>query len=80
MSLRRNRCKRHRIGRPIKVPGPLLLIDMADALLDQRRELTAPLRRRDGEEMPFTGHTLELMRAALLELQPRPDHEVAQRA
>ncbi len=29
-----------------------------------------PLRRGDGEEAPLTGHTLELIRAALLELEP----------
>ena len=39
-----------------------------------------PLRRRDGEQVPLAGHTLELVCAALLELEPRPDHEVAQRA
>jgi hypothetical protein len=30
--------------------------------------------------MPLAGHTLELVNTALLELEPRPDHEVAQRA
>ena len=33
--------------------------------------------RGDGEESPFAGHALELVRAAVLELQPRPDHQVA---
>jgi hypothetical protein len=28
------------------------------------------LRRSHGEEMPLAGHALELVRAALLELQP----------
>ena len=30
--------------------------------------------------MPFAGHAFERVSAALLELKPRPDHEVAQRA
>ena len=30
--------------------------------------------------MPFAGHALELVSAALLELEPGTDHEVAQRA
>ena len=29
-----------------------------------------PLRRRDGEEAPLAGHALELVSAALLELEP----------
>jgi hypothetical protein len=29
-----------------------------------------PLRRGDGGEVPFAGHTLERVSAALLELQP----------
>ena len=28
-----------------------------------------PLRRSDGEEMPFAGHALELVSAAVLELE-----------
>ena len=39
-----------------------------------------PLRRGDGGEVPFAGHALELVSAALVKLKPRPDHEVAQRA
>src|SRR6476469_4960773 len=38
------------------------------------------LRGGDGEEMPFAGHTLQIVCAAVLEFQPRPDHQVAQRA
>src|SRR6516162_7818317 len=38
------------------------------------------LRRSDGEEAPFAGHALQLVRAAVFGLKPRPDHEVAQRA
>ena len=34
----------------------------------------------DGEDAPFARHALERMRTALLEREPRPDHEVAQRA
>jgi hypothetical protein len=30
--------------------------------------------------MPFAGHALELVSAALVKLKPRPDHQVAQRA
>src|SRR5262249_52893726 len=29
----------------------------------------APLRRRDGEQVPFAGHTLEIVTAAVLELE-----------
>ena len=29
-----------------------------------------PLRRRDGEEPPFAGHALELVSAAVFELEP----------
>ena len=39
-----------------------------------------PLRRCHREETPFTGHVPQLVRAAILELQPRPDHKVAQGA
>src|SRR5262245_1168437 len=39
-----------------------------------------PLWSSDGEEVPFAGHALEFVRATILELQPRPDHEVTQRA
>ena len=46
---------------------------------DQSRR-NQPLRRRDREETPFAGHALELMSTALLELEPRPDHQAAQRA
>ena len=38
------------------------------------------LARGDGEQMPVAGHTLELVCAAVVELEARPDHEVAQRA
>ena len=30
----------------------------------------SPLRRRDGEEAPFAGHALELVKTALLKLEP----------
>ena len=40
------------------------------AMLDECRELTPPLRRRDGEQAPLAGHALELVSAALLELEP----------
>jgi hypothetical protein len=39
-----------------------------------------PLYRGNVEEMPLAGHALELVSAAVFELKPGPDHEVAQRA
>ena len=38
------------------------------------------LGRGDREEVPFSGHPLEFVSAAFLELESGPDHEVAQRA
>jgi precorrin-3B synthase len=39
-----------------------------------------PLCGRDGEEVPLAGYALELVSPAIVELEPRSDHEVAQRA
>ena len=36
----------------------------------RRTQQTPTVLRRDGEQMPFAGHTLELVGAAVLELQP----------
>jgi hypothetical protein len=36
--------------------------------------------RGDGEEPPLAGHALQLVSATLLELEPRSNHQVAQRA
>ena len=46
-----------------------------DALVAERNQTTTasepdPLHERDGEEMPLAGHALELVSAALLELEP----------
>ena len=44
----------------------------AQAAYGRRNEFrrNPPLRRGDGEEMPFAGHALELVSAAVLELEP----------
>jgi hypothetical protein len=42
--------------------------------------LEVPHLRGDGEQVPLAGHALELTSAALLELQSRSDHQIAQRA
>lgn len=39
-----------------------------------------PLRGSDGEESPFAGHALEPVSPAVVEFEPGPDHQVAQRA
>ena len=33
-----------------------------------------PLRRGDGEEMPFAGHALERVSAVVFEFESGPDH------
>ena len=38
------------------------------------------LLRRDREKPPVAGHAFELVRAAVLEFEPGPDPQVAQRA
>jgi hypothetical protein len=50
--------------------APLPSIEVADALLDERRELPwVRLRRSGSQQPPLTGHALELVSAALLELE-----------
>ena len=39
---------------------------------------TGLISRCDGEQVPFARHALELVSAAIVELEPGPDHEVAQ--
>ena len=36
--------------------------------------------RRDGEQPPLARHAFELVSAAVVEFEPGPDHQVAQRA
>jgi hypothetical protein len=50
---------------------PMPKTPSAQAAYGRRNEFrrNPPLRRRDGEETPLGGHTLELVSAAILELE-----------
>ncbi len=60
----------HRQSHRRRTPTQRRLATSPNATNPHRSDSRSPLRRGDGEEMPLAGHALELVSAAVLELEP----------